>query len=446
MKTDPARRAGRADRPRAPDGLRRASTCWSCPGRRPARPGPTSRSPKAATGGAGSARSRRSVASSARGRSASILAEIEALEAREIVLVAQDLASYGRDRTAGASSATSAGPGHRRAHRGGRAASRAGPPALSLPVLAHRPARRGDRRRPASPTSTSPCSTPPAACCARCAAGETRAGSSSGSDGSARLEPGAAFRSSFILGYPGETEEDHDELLRFIEEAELDWAGFFTFSREDGHARRRARRAGPELARPRAPPGVLGAAGGDHGRRRRRSSSGRPARCSSTGPAVPARTGKPRDRRHRARAALGPGGLARRGPRHRRGRARPRGGCRAADARRRGGAMSDRDTVFGPVGSADARERAHARQVARLAGHGRARHRHRAVELAAGRPLVRLLVLGRPRRRDRKALRHDALGSVPGPARRQVHRPRRAGRAGGNRRGELAAGDPDRGP
>jgi ribosomal protein S12 methylthiotransferase len=42
------------------------------------------------------------------------------------------------------------------------------------------------------------------------------------------------FRSSFILGYPGETEEDHDELLRFIEEANLDWAGFFKFSREDG--------------------------------------------------------------------------------------------------------------------------------------------------------------------------------------------------------------------
>jgi ribosomal protein S12 methylthiotransferase len=46
-----------------------------------------------------------------------------------------------------------------------------------------------------------------------------------------RLEPAAALRSSFILGYPGETEEDHDDLLRFIEEAELDWAGFFSFSR-----------------------------------------------------------------------------------------------------------------------------------------------------------------------------------------------------------------------
>jgi ribosomal protein S12 methylthiotransferase len=47
-------------------------------------------------------------------------------------------------------------------------------------------------------------------------------------------DPEAAFRSSFIVGYPGETEEDHDLLLRFVEEADLDWAGFFAFSREDG--------------------------------------------------------------------------------------------------------------------------------------------------------------------------------------------------------------------
>ena len=49
-----------------------------------------------------------------------------------------------------------------------------------------------------------------------------------------RLEPNAVFRSSFIVGYPGETEADHDELLRFLAEAELDWAGFFVFSNEDG--------------------------------------------------------------------------------------------------------------------------------------------------------------------------------------------------------------------
>ncbi len=47
-------------------------------------------------------------------------------------------------------------------------------------------------------------------------------------------EPDATFRSSFILGYPGETEEDQANLLAFLEEAQLDWAGFFTFSDEDG--------------------------------------------------------------------------------------------------------------------------------------------------------------------------------------------------------------------
>jgi ribosomal protein S12 methylthiotransferase len=47
-------------------------------------------------------------------------------------------------------------------------------------------------------------------------------------------EPAAAFRSNFIVGYPGETEHDHDLLLRFVEEAQLDWCGFFSYSREDG--------------------------------------------------------------------------------------------------------------------------------------------------------------------------------------------------------------------
>jgi ribosomal protein S12 methylthiotransferase len=48
------------------------------------------------------------------------------------------------------------------------------------------------------------------------------------------IAPDAALRSSFILGYPGETEEDHDLLLSFLAEARLDWAGFFTFSEESG--------------------------------------------------------------------------------------------------------------------------------------------------------------------------------------------------------------------
>lgn len=47
-------------------------------------------------------------------------------------------------------------------------------------------------------------------------------------------EPDAAFRSNFIVGYPGETEEDHDALLDFVEEAQLDWCGFFAYSEEDG--------------------------------------------------------------------------------------------------------------------------------------------------------------------------------------------------------------------
>lgn len=47
-------------------------------------------------------------------------------------------------------------------------------------------------------------------------------------------EPNAAFRSSFILGYPGETEDDQRQLIDFLEAAQLDWAGFFTYSAEEG--------------------------------------------------------------------------------------------------------------------------------------------------------------------------------------------------------------------
>ena len=48
------------------------------------------------------------------------------------------------------------------------------------------------------------------------------------------LAPEAAFRSNFIVGYPGETEEDHDQLLSFVRNAQLDWCGFFAFSPEEG--------------------------------------------------------------------------------------------------------------------------------------------------------------------------------------------------------------------
>ncbi len=49
-----------------------------------------------------------------------------------------------------------------------------------------------------------------------------------------RADPLATLRSSFIVGYPGEREEDHDRLLEFLRAADLDWAGFFPFSAEDG--------------------------------------------------------------------------------------------------------------------------------------------------------------------------------------------------------------------
>ncbi|WP_420436324.1 30S ribosomal protein S12 methylthiotransferase RimO [Candidatus Poriferisocius sp.] len=47
-------------------------------------------------------------------------------------------------------------------------------------------------------------------------------------------QPEAVFRSNFIVGYPGETEADHDALLEFVAEVGLDWCGFFTYSAEAG--------------------------------------------------------------------------------------------------------------------------------------------------------------------------------------------------------------------
>jgi len=55
-------------------------------------------------------------------------------------------------------------------------------------------------------------------------------------DGIRAQVPDATFRSSFIVGFPGETEGDHAELLGFLERAALDWAGLFAFSPEDGTA------------------------------------------------------------------------------------------------------------------------------------------------------------------------------------------------------------------
>jgi ribosomal protein S12 methylthiotransferase len=63
-----------------------------------------------------------------------------------------------------------------------------------------------------------------------------------------RRAPEAAFRSNFIVGYPGETEDDHDRLLDFLDEAQLDWCGFFAWSPEEGtHAAGLGGRVEPAL-------------------------------------------------------------------------------------------------------------------------------------------------------------------------------------------------------
>ncbi len=49
-----------------------------------------------------------------------------------------------------------------------------------------------------------------------------------------RRVPGITMRSTFIVGFPGETDEHVDELERWIERAELDRVGFFSYSQEEG--------------------------------------------------------------------------------------------------------------------------------------------------------------------------------------------------------------------
>ena len=45
--------------------------------------------------------------------------------------------------------------------------------------------------------------------------------------------PGVVIRSTFIVGFPGETEEQFQELKDFIQEQRFDHAGFFTYSKEE---------------------------------------------------------------------------------------------------------------------------------------------------------------------------------------------------------------------
>jgi ribosomal protein S12 methylthiotransferase len=54
-----------------------------------------------------------------------------------------------------------------------------------------------------------------------------------------RTIPGVTLRTSFIVGFPGETEADFEELCDFVREAEFDWMGVFGFSDEEGTASHR---------------------------------------------------------------------------------------------------------------------------------------------------------------------------------------------------------------
>jgi ribosomal protein S12 methylthiotransferase len=49
-----------------------------------------------------------------------------------------------------------------------------------------------------------------------------------------RIVPGIVIRTSFIVGFPGETEADYKELEAFITAAKIDWLGVFTYSDEEG--------------------------------------------------------------------------------------------------------------------------------------------------------------------------------------------------------------------
>ena len=49
-----------------------------------------------------------------------------------------------------------------------------------------------------------------------------------------QIVPGIVIRTSFIVGFPGETDTDYKELESFIRAANIDWLGVFTYSDEEG--------------------------------------------------------------------------------------------------------------------------------------------------------------------------------------------------------------------
>ncbi len=61
------------------------------------------------------------------------------------------------------------------------------------------------------------------------------------------IVPNIVIRTSFIVGFPGETDADFDLLMDFVKQAEIDWLGVFTYSDEEGAS---AFNLAPELKLP----------------------------------------------------------------------------------------------------------------------------------------------------------------------------------------------------
>src|ERR1700733_8522354 len=51
-----------------------------------------------------------------------------------------------------------------------------------------------------------------------------------------RTIPGVTLRTSFIVGFPGETEKEFEELCQFVRDSEFDWMGAFGYSDQEGAA------------------------------------------------------------------------------------------------------------------------------------------------------------------------------------------------------------------
>src|ERR1700677_348433 len=49
-----------------------------------------------------------------------------------------------------------------------------------------------------------------------------------------KVIPGITLRTSFIVGFPGETESEFEELCDFVREAQFDWMGAFSYSDQEG--------------------------------------------------------------------------------------------------------------------------------------------------------------------------------------------------------------------